>query len=618
MKLPELKIFLFLTIVLSQVYSLLAEDFTESNFKTLSNINSQWTKHLGHVPTGPYFSGRDEQNIRMHLKLVSKALYQKTPKNLSEEQFTNRIKLIQVLSQYADAQVFPTNHYHATRRPYFVDNFGVHCAVGYLMAESGYTDLVAQIREEHNYDYIADIKTEGVAEWAEKHGFTIDELKWIQPTYPPSTVISPIGTGTNGIVNEVRFDVYGNRIIISGNFTTLNDLPCLNVGYFKDGEVHCLADGVAGEVESVITDSDGVFAFGALEDGATIYPAAFYDGVDWTFLSIPGRDSATSSAVTLGGSGYYVQAAISHDSIPGKQEIWFLNYSFNWEKKAMVTGVVEAATFSSIGRIFVGHFDSLFVFDPSGAVIDTYEVTNIAIKENWGTSWYGLMGDVSDTLKAVKEIGGTIYFGGTCSNNAGTSNICMTRYLNGVFQPVFLKQSYMGAEDFSVNTIEYKYGSNVVVVGGKFSSSTWMVGTYGNNLAVFSLISSSLDPQAIFDAPVNSVAYMGNTLYIGGEFSTNMTFNQLNHLARIISYTDIDENAMTDEVQIYPNPFVDHIQLNGIMDGSEFILSTISGQIVRSGIIENQRIDDLNALTSGTYVLTISNQDGIITQKITK
>ncbi len=589
-----------------------------NNLNDLSEINSQWQFHTSDVPVYSFKANNDIEAIQFHLKLVCNSLLKNTPTDLSKSQLKNRLELIKTLNQYADAKSFPTNHYHATRRPYFVDNFGVHCAVGFLMKESGYSELVLQIKAEHNHDYIADIKTEGVSEWAEKHGFTLDELKWIQPTYPPMATISPLGTGTNGTVNEVKYDYYGGgRIVISGKFTTLNDVLCSNIGYFKNGEMNCIGDGISGEVNSVIPNSDGLLAFGALEDGTTVYPAARFDGVNWNFISIPGRDSAVCTAVTLGGSGYYAQAAISHDSIPGMQEIWFLNYGLTWEKKAMVKGVVLDATFTNLGRIFVGHFDSLYVFDAFGAINEIYQVTNIAIKENLGAAWYGLNGDVSDTLKAVKSVGDNIYFGGTCSSNPGISDICLTRYLNGVFQPLFIKESYMGLNDFSINTIEFKSGSTLIV-GGDFLMEPAMVGNYGNNLAVFSMIYNSLDPQAIFDAPVNSVAYLGNTLYIGGEFNTNMTFSQLNHVGRIISYVDLEDQNSSDQITVFPNPFSDFIQLTGINDGTSFQITNTIGQIVRSGKVEDQKINDLSELPSGSYFLEVFTEEDILVKKIVK
>ena len=42
------------------------------------------------------------------------------------------------------------------------------------MRMSGFNDLAQNISQEHNYDYIADIKTIGVPEWAQNHGFLLE------------------------------------------------------------------------------------------------------------------------------------------------------------------------------------------------------------------------------------------------------------------------------------------------------------------------------------------------------------------------------------------------------------------------------------------------------------
>lgn len=611
-------IFFLVTFLLISTTSSFAINSGLSNFDKLNQINCQWQFHSTDLPKSVVNTESDKELIQIHLKLVCKALLKNTPADLSFNQLSNRIELIGKLNQYANEKNFPTNHYHSSRRPYFVDNFGVHCAVGHLMAVSGYEHLVAQIKANHNFDYIADIKTQGVSEWAEYHGFTIEELKWIQPTYQPSTTISPMGAGTNGVVNELKYDYYGGqRIIISGEFTTLNDLPCLNIGYFKDGQLSCLGGGVAGVVNCVIPNSNGLYVFGSLTDGVLNYPAAFYDGTTWNFLSIPGCDNAVCTAVTLGGGSYIAQAAISHSAIPNMQEIWFLTYALTWEKKALVNGVVMDANISNMGRIFVGHFDTLTAFNTSGAVVGLYPVSNIAIYEDWGVGWSGLNGEVSDTIKAVKAVGDNIYFGGTCSSNPGNSDVCLTRYLNGVFQPLFIKQTYMGPDDFSVNTIEFKSG-NILIVGGDFLMDAGMMGTYGNNLAIYNIIYNSFDPQAIFDAPVNSVAYLGNTLYIGGEFSTNKIFNQLNHLGRIISYVETEEIETADEITVFPNPFVNYLNVNGVKNGAPFVLFNMAGQMVFSGVIASQKINGLERLETGLYLLYIETDYGNKILKVKK
>ena len=81
---------------------------------------------------------------------------------------------------------------------YFIDDFGVHCAVGYLIEQSGNGDLALEISEKFNYNYIEDIPSSKMLDWAEKFGFTVDELKWIQPGYPPVQTLNQLGNGTNG------------------------------------------------------------------------------------------------------------------------------------------------------------------------------------------------------------------------------------------------------------------------------------------------------------------------------------------------------------------------------------------------------------------------------------
>ena len=75
---------------------------------------------------------------------------------------------------------------------------------------------------------------------------------------------------------------------------------------------------------------------------------------------------------------------------------------------------------------------------------------------------------------------------------------------------------------------------------------------------------------------------------------------------------------LSDDFSVYPNPFSDHIQLNGIDVSATFVLTNIYGQVVRCGTIENQRINDLNSLPSGTYLLRITNENGMIFKTVVK
>lgn len=89
------------------------------------------------------------------------------------------------LERYIARGEFPrrTDDTFAGRRPRFIDDRGVHCAVGHLIAASGEAELARAINATHEYDYVRDIDEPALVAWAKRAGFTLDELAMIQPTY---------------------------------------------------------------------------------------------------------------------------------------------------------------------------------------------------------------------------------------------------------------------------------------------------------------------------------------------------------------------------------------------------------------------------------------------------
>lgn len=212
-------------------------------------------------------------------------------------------------------------------------------------------------------------------------------------------------------------------------------------------------------------------------------------------------------------------------------------------------------------------------------------------------------------------MGGALIFGGTCSSDSGVSNVCLTRYYAGVLQPLFLKETYMGPDDYSVNAITYNNGSDVII-GGNFYVGA-MIGSSGNNLASYNLVSNWIEPMAIFDAPVNGLAYMSNTLYIGGEFTANMS-NSLNHMGRVISTIGIDESELGNALEIYPNPFKNIVHVKGSVDGTPFSIVNASGQVVNTGELQDLSITGLENLPSGVYLLRLETENGVKVHRIMK
>lgn len=123
------------------------------------------------------------KKIKLHLLETIKYLQSRSTDNLCRSQLQNRYYAINELERYANQEVFPINEHAPYKTPVFIDNYGTHCAVGYLMKQSGAAALAQTIKENENLAYVFDIKTEGVAEWAASNGFTLNELALIQPSY---------------------------------------------------------------------------------------------------------------------------------------------------------------------------------------------------------------------------------------------------------------------------------------------------------------------------------------------------------------------------------------------------------------------------------------------------
>lgn len=590
----------------------------ESYFDHLSEVNKEWKHFKEAAPEGIISFDSDLDRIQLHLNLVIEHLKANSPSSLNLNQLSNRLALLDKLQNYADNKIFPINQYHSVRTPYFVDVLGTNCAVGQMIYVSGNEELVAKITKEHNYAYIKDIHTKGILEWANEFGFTLDELKWIQPGYPPTQTMNQILGGTNGEVTKIELNTLNGDLSIAGDFTQLNNLPCLNIGYYKNNQLSCYGNGIEGKVNDIQHKTDGVYVFGAFNHNGEVYPIARYDGANWNYIGISNREGAIATTVTFGGINYKFEVAISHSSIPNHQEIWYYMNDNTWERQAKVNGIINETIVSYYGRVHVGHFDSVIVYNSNASIDTTFSVNNVVIR---GNHWYGIGNDVSDTVNTVEEVGGALIFGGTCGYQTGDNNICISRYFNSVLQPLFLNK--YGIKDFTINTIAMHHsavfgGIYKFAFGGEFDIALDF-STYGSNLATYDLVSNKAEPIAILDAPVYTLAYrlFDFDLYIGGNFQTNMG-STINHLGKMTSTVGLNENTAEINFNVYPNPFSSTINLEGIEDGVKYSILHIDGRLAKNGTIQNEKINDLDFLPKGSYLLQIEATKGVLVKKVFK
>ena len=173
----------------------------------------------------------DRQRIQRHLAAVEAALRARPTTHLSAAQAAARAASLDWLHAYWTAGEFPRNSHHlGERRPYFVDDAGRACAVADLIVQSGHGALADRVRAEHNFDRIAEMRSEGLVRWAHDSGLTVDELALIQPGYCiclDENVFSPV-CGADGFSywNACAASACGGVQIAHQGECVYEDLEC--------------------------------------------------------------------------------------------------------------------------------------------------------------------------------------------------------------------------------------------------------------------------------------------------------------------------------------------------------------------------------------------------------
>ncbi|MNJ85134.1 hypothetical protein D3C87_26010 [compost metagenome] len=153
-------------------------------FEQLCAFNPNWKNYPQKVPAEHervFLS--DKQYIQTHLEFVLSTLKSADLSNFTKTQREMRVHLIEVLSDYRLQGMFPVNYHQSERIPVFIDEMDRHCAVGFLMKETGYENLARQISKADNYIWVKDLSGEEVLKWQAMSGFTLEELKLIQGAY---------------------------------------------------------------------------------------------------------------------------------------------------------------------------------------------------------------------------------------------------------------------------------------------------------------------------------------------------------------------------------------------------------------------------------------------------
>ncbi len=225
-------IFLLSLLCTAPIWASLHPSHAAPRYVHLYEVNARWVHEVGPQELMDTTTYRSEaERIEDHLMRVWQVLRKRNTQHLSPQQRKHRTASLGQLRRYAKAGNFPINAYHSERTPYFVDELGTHCAVGYLMSQTGDAAAVERIRKKTNYGYVLEELSAypEVEAWAQRHGFDREELAWIQPVYSQWTFHArPFGNNSGfgrDLMTGRALVATNNGFLLSGNPQTVDGHP---------------------------------------------------------------------------------------------------------------------------------------------------------------------------------------------------------------------------------------------------------------------------------------------------------------------------------------------------------------------------------------------------------
>jgi hypothetical protein len=593
----------------------------EKNLQLLSSVNVQWQKQtdiatvLSEASIAPNINHIDL--IAMHLQLVEKTLKSRSVVHLNPEQQANRKELLNKLNAYWNKKQFPINDYLSYKSPVFIDRFGTHCAVGYLMQQSGYENLAREIDNKQKFAYLHDIKVQGVDKWAQEQGFTIDELAWIQPGYWVTTTANDLSGGVNGQVNAIVVEQSGAAIYVAGEFNTAGGtVAANNIAVYQSGFAGwswmALNNGVNGKIKTMIVHNNQLIIGGAFTqaNGIPANHIAVYDLINGQWQSMGSLDN-TVNTITVFNNEIYAGG-----SFTGMLAKW--NGSTWVDANQMGFYGIEVRTLEVINNelIIGGDFEL-----PTGA-LRKHVVGYDGIQ--FFPMGFGTVTPVND----LAFYNGRIYAACDVVSGNDTCALALFNNANNEWEKVIMPMGGIGGTFTGQKICALAVNGNEMLCGGNFMVATLMF--FGQNMMRFQQNSTapantySLEPILYLDSTVNTIAMNNSLAYFGGEFVANNVTNILNHVAYFDVLTGVKEQSKNEAnlLTVFPNPAHDNCILNfstSFMDKDYLVISNSLGQeINRINLPKggNQYPIELAGLASGIYHINFYSNDKIYHQKL--
>ncbi|MEZ5018507.1 MAG: T9SS type A sorting domain-containing protein [Flavipsychrobacter sp.] len=578
-------------------------------YEKLCDVNKCWTEQKDinklNYPTKTNYTEREW--IAIHLQLVEQTLRARSTAHLNAEQKANRLDALNHLNAYWKSGAFPINEDFAYRLPIFIDKHDNFCAVGYLVKATGYEEVSRMVAAKTNYAYVREMDYPELNSWANKYGFTEDELAWIQPGYPPARYVAQVGGGTDGEVIDLFVNGAGDKMYVGGSFKNVDgSIEANNIAYVTEASGvytwHSMGKGINGKVEAIAEFDNKIFVGGTFTKAgdSVVTNIAYWDGSIWhTAGCLWGevKDLKVYKGELYACGSFDVCAALADINLAK----WNTTYNM-WQPMPGLSGVINTMHVYKDELVLGGAFK----------YASTGKDCNIAKTDGKGTfTVYG--NAIEHEVMDIEDYGDTLYAG--CKKVA--ANIDLLKKLVGTSwqkQAVFPGMSTQPIVSFNSLCID----KDTFMASGNFSFSP-LLGTFlKNNIDLTPYIKSSMNAPYSFivDSTINDMVVFKGSVIAGGVFKYGYSaLHPVNSIARKVTEWSVNVPVLHKEhtrFDIYPNPATGTITIENNIKANRLTVTDINGRVIRSLSIDpkaKQQVE-LNDIASGTYVLEVSNELG--------
>lgn len=510
----------------------------------LTEVNAEWNTRIACLPDAERTVAfhNDTERIALHLHLVQRTLAQTAASDLTPQQRDHRHALLHTLEQYADRGRFPQNHVLPYRNPVFIDPHNTACAVGHLMIASGAVDLAQRIDTEMETAYIREMHWTEITAWATEHGFTGEELAWIQPGYAPAIPWVDLGGSTDGEVS-VLLPLADGRLLVAGQFAEAGDTPRDGVAVWNGTVYDPLGALPEGIVNAAIEYDEELFIGGTFDGIAG--DLLRWNGTTWTASTVfSGKTSSVTAFHVHNGALY---AAGSRSGFAGEEHLVARLNGTMWEPVGQSLDATIHTLETHDGTLVCGgRFTTNFLgTEPL--------IAHVAhLNDNtWQQLGNGLDGTVHDML--VKD--GQLYATGDMNAMIGPSfGLARIPNTTGNWEQLMPNiANYITVAPFDGPSIAHamvEKDGKIYIAGELYSYSGL---TYGTGMVVFNGTADDVEPYCDFQGPAKAIALMGNRLVVGGISPL------FDNLAATDLTTGIAPRSQFLTITVAPNPVTDEV-----------------------------------------------------------